>query len=61
MEQWDPLMLQMFPKQGPSGRDQTLEALPILCFHGNGVLPKGGHRSAAGVEHLQGGSKVSSH
>lgn len=55
MEQWHSLMFQMFPKAGSSGWDQTLEALPILCFQSNGVFLKGRNRPAAGVQHLQEG------
>lgn len=61
MEQWDPLMFQVFPEAGPGGRDQTLEAPPILRFHGNGVLLEGGHRSAAGVKQLSRGQRSHTH
>lgn len=47
-------VFQMFPKAGSGGWHQTLEALPILWFHRNGVFLKGGDRPAAGVQRLQG-------
>ena len=37
VEQGHSLMFQMFPKAGSGGRDQTLEAPPVLRFHGDGV------------------------